>query len=44
MKCPKCGCEMKEEYREGLSGKIHGTLLICWKCGHEGKLKDGEKR
>jgi len=50
MKCPKCGSEMFHNVRVIGTNRLTGLLqtkeyLYCsnqW-CGHEEKLKDGEK-
>jgi len=51
MKCPKCGGEMKRDLYninpkpKGVIGLNYNDLRALWrcKCGHEEKLKDGEK-
>ena len=49
MKCPKCGSEMKEQVyiteedaAKGIDWTNPRRRFIC-QCGHEEKLKDGEK-
>ena len=41
MKCPKCGCEMIEIVKGGITMPTHPKVdrLYCGKCGHEEKVK-----
>lgn len=39
MKCPKCGMEMLEQNMKALNGTWHQIAWVCWKCGHEEKVK-----
>ena len=41
MKCPKCGNEMTVHHNRSFP-ESYG-IPWCGKCGHEEKLKDGEK-
>ena len=45
--CPKCGTEMAkiddEDFTDENELRNFGTYWVCSSCGHEEKLKDGEK-
>jgi hypothetical protein len=44
MKCPKRGSEILPDEQDLVLSKVSEILVHCAYCGHESKLKDGEKR